>query len=71
MDDIERITDLLATEMVEELRNIEDRPVDIKYKFYAVVNDILCVMLHGETLKDKEERDVVFKVTCLFYLNID
>ena len=62
MDEIERITDSLATKMIEELQDVGNKPVDIKYRFFGIANDILCVMLHGEPLEDKEERDVVFKV---------
>ena len=63
MDEIERITDSLVTQMVEDLHDVGDEPVDIKYRFFSVANDILCVMLHGEPLEDKEERDVVLKVS--------
>ena len=62
MDEIERITDEVATEMIDELCDLEGQVVDIKHKIYSMANDILCVLLHGEKLEDKEERDIVYKV---------
>ena len=69
MEDIEQITDSLSRDLVQELCDAEG-PVDINYKFYIWANDILCTMLHGQPLEDKDERDVVYNV-CYFPLKVN
>ena len=67
MDEIEKITDELAEQLVCKLyENSQKDSVGMKYTFYSVTMDILAVMLLGDVLDNKETKDMMYKVNQIF-----
>ena len=63
MDKIEKITDDMASELVQNMCSVgEKEAVDMNYTFYSVTMDILAVMLLGDVLEDKETKDMMYTV---------
>ena len=63
MDEIEKITEYVASRLVNNLAAVgEKEAVDMNYTFYSVTMDILAVMLLGDVLEDKETKDMMYEV---------